>query len=352
MILKCRLIAFTFPLSLFFLSSYAADAEDKSILEMIKHAEPVSELEFNDELGYMPEGKTPFSGWVKKYYEDSDQVMYLARLHQGVVFETKAWYKNGNPCASKQYWTKDQLWGFSEDLISDIQFAFRAEPWRISSEEYHGEVIIWNDDGQKRHHWNYFRGKEHGLHTSWHDNGQKEIVLNYFYGILYGELKSWHANGQLKSQVEFIHGRPHGIDRSWYKDGRKHREVSFKYGELDGSQTTWSPDGQVRMKAINKKGFRWNADTYLPSGKVDPSIKLENGTGQWALYYENGQKRVHYKLTEGRILSAESWTPTGEESSKIEDGFGVIAVYHEDGSLVGYDLFENGIHSGFERAER
>jgi antitoxin component YwqK of YwqJK toxin-antitoxin module len=96
-----------------------------------------------EELRYAPDQNTPYTGWVKKIY-DNGQIEWLQQ------------YKDGKS---------------------------------------HGLQTLWHENGQKEGEVNYKDGREDGLATKWSENGQKTGEGNYKDGKADGVWTSYNDDG-------------------------------------------------------------------------------------------------------------------------------------------------------------
>ncbi len=257
----------------------------------------------------------PFSGWVKRRYDDSRRV---ARLWQykdgkpnGLYLE---WYKSGK---KKEYGTfKD---GKQEGLWTELRKnGWKKREYTYKDGEFDGPHASWHENGQKEIEGTYWavRNNSHnslnhpsaedsdgdglldgiyyriGLETSWHKNGQKHREGSYDKGgNKDGPWTAWHANGQKAIEETYKRGILDGLATQYYENGNKKVEGTFKGGSLDGPYAEWHENGQKRLETTVKDG----------------------PDGPYTTWYENGQKAIESTWKDGKRISAKYWNRKGEE---------------------------------------
>lgn len=99
----------------------------------------------DEELYYQPNQETPYTGWVKAYYDTEDE---------------------------------------------DIRSLFQ-----VRNGKRHGPATRWYDNGQKSEEGTYTEGKVDGAWTFWHSNGQKRAEGTFTDGVGIG-WTAWTEDGQ------------------------------------------------------------------------------------------------------------------------------------------------------------
>ena len=143
-----------FFLTLLFLVGCSEDVEeedidiDEAIIdEAIIDAVDAEIIQDRNGLFYLPNTETPYTGWVKGYYSDSEQL------------EIRYHVKNGE---------REGLW------------------------------TEWYKNGQKKLEGIYKVGKREGLWASWYENGQKHSECTYKASSLVGCVDVWNEDGTVK----------------------------------------------------------------------------------------------------------------------------------------------------------
>jgi antitoxin component YwqK of YwqJK toxin-antitoxin module len=155
------LIAVAYSLLVSPLGAEPPDLDDKVVRErIIAEAIPMSQLEKrgepDEELRYLPNKQTLYSGWAKDLY-DSGQVQQVAQIkdgkRQGPYTE---WYENGQKSWECTY-KDDNLEGLS---------------------------VEWYESGQKSSEFTYKGGKENGSCISWHEDGEVNGMPTFKDGVI------------------------------------------------------------------------------------------------------------------------------------------------------------------------
>jgi antitoxin component YwqK of YwqJK toxin-antitoxin module len=179
------LIAVAFGLLLAPLCAEPPDLDDKAVRDRIlAEAIPMSQLEKRGEPGeellYLPDEQSGYSGWVKILY-DNGQIHGLGQAKDGKM---------------------------------------------------DGLVTRWHDNGEKKEEGTFKDGKEEGPFTYWYENGQKESEATFKDGKLEGLVTVWYENGQKKQEVTYKDDKKNGLFTEWTEDGVKIGEVTYKDGVI------------------------------------------------------------------------------------------------------------------------
>ena len=177
--MKLMLQNFTLPLTLIYVLCFcflgcSADEEENpsdalllseaDLEQLIAQALDADKLQTRgpegEELFYQPNQETPYTGWVKEYYDDEE-----------------------------------------EDIRSLVS---------VRNGKLHGPSTNWYDNGQKSEEGTYTEGKEDGMWTFWYENGQKLSEGTYKKGELDGAWTFWYENGERKVEGTYKDGRRDG----------------------------------------------------------------------------------------------------------------------------------------------
>jgi len=192
--MKALIIAFFASLLLFGCGSSDLD-DPKTLDDIIAKAIDEDKLQergkVGEELCYIPNAQTPYSGWAKSIYENG-QVKQLRQL------------KDGKP---------------------------------------EGLQTLWYQNGQKKEEANFKDGKLDGLVTWWYQNGQKSQEQNWKDDKKNGLEIEWDQNGQKEEEENWKDGKKDGLSTEWYDNGQKASEVIFK-DDKAVSATMWKPNGE------------------------------------------------------------------------------------------------------------
>lgn len=272
-----------------------------------------------EELVYLTNKQTPYTGWVKKMWENG-QVKELGHFKNGELDGLKnTWYENGQKENEATYKKGRRngvctRWWNSGHKHNEINYKY-------------GEIekgIIWNSRGIKIGELKQKDGEL--LRTFWIE-GHWDIKYeqNYKEGEVY-LCTGWYENGQKHSVINFIKGKQNGLRTLWYKNGQKKEEGNFKYHreggpKKHGSHTYWYKTGDKSHEVYHVNGRWMSALSWKPNGKKCPDTNLENGNGLVILYGENGpeKKRSSYKNGYPVSLKKEIVKPTVVEAKNTKD---------------------------------
>lgn len=141
-----------------------------------------------------------------------------------------------------------------------------------------------------------------------------------------GWVKDTHPNQKLKSLGYLKNGHKQGLWINWYQDGILQSKKGWKNDFLQGKFKYWYPNGKLKVKGQTK------------GREVD---------GVWRQFYRNGNKHHESINNVGKLVSHKIWKINGElcEESKVENGTGTYVLYDENGSQIKRVTFKDGIFS-------
>jgi antitoxin component YwqK of YwqJK toxin-antitoxin module len=291
------------------------DLDDETLNRIIAEAIDGDTLqkrgEKGKELEYAPNEQTPYTGWVKRMYDngqikglgqckdgkrnglstrwdENGQKMAEGSWKDGKLFSAVAWKPNGEKCPVTKI-DKDGngvVVMYNEDGTEEGRAILKD-----------GEMVSlmqtqWHENGQKESESTLKDDKPDGLWTYWHENGQKGREETYKDGSLEG-VSEWYESGQKKSESTF-EGENElsevATEWEWYSNGQKKSESIYKDGELNGPAVEWHENGQKAWEGAYK------------DGKAD---------GLQTEWYENGQKSLEGTFKDGEEISFKSWDEDG-----------------------------------------
>jgi antitoxin component YwqK of YwqJK toxin-antitoxin module len=141
-----------------------------------------------------------------------------------------------------------------------------------------------------------------------------------------GWVKDTHPNQKLKSLGYLKNGHKQGLWINWYQDGKLQSKKGWKNDFLQGKFKYWYPNGKLKVKGQTK------------GREVD---------GVWRQFYRNGNKHHESINNVGKLVSHKIWKINGElcQESKVENGTGTFVLYDENGSQIKRVTFKDGIFS-------
>jgi antitoxin component YwqK of YwqJK toxin-antitoxin module len=249
--MKALIIAFFASLLLFGCGSSDLD-DPKTLDDIIAKAIDEDKLQergkVGEELCYIPNAQTPYSGWAKSIYENG-QVKQLRQLKDGKL---------------------------------------------------EGLQTFWYEHGQKKEEANFKDGIEDGLSTEWYDNGQKKEEANFKDGKLDGLVTWWYQNGQKSQEQNWKDDKKNGLEIEWDQNGQKEEEENWKDGKKDGLSTEWYDNGQKASEVIFKDDKAVSATMWKPNGEKCPITNFVGGNGVVVEYNEkSGAVRRRWTFKNG-----------------------------------------------------
>jgi antitoxin component YwqK of YwqJK toxin-antitoxin module len=221
-----------------------------------------SKFYFNDKL---------FSGVAKDSYSSG-------------ITHNEFYYSNGIITLHREYNDKGQL-------ISSISLN--------ESEEKHGSVISYHNNGILAFEGNYQNGKEHGTIKYYRESGKLVKEENYKNGILHGDSKSYYENEGKAWEKKYNEGKLDGIQRLWEENQNgsngelyyfKGIEENYKDGILISKVEKCYDENYVETSCEAKKvikpiQFNYFNDDFFPYGIFDKEYgKI---IAQCLVYFEN-----------------------------------------------------------------
>jgi antitoxin component YwqK of YwqJK toxin-antitoxin module len=202
------------------------DLDDKAVLERIlAEAIPRSQLEKRgepgEELVYLPNEQSGYSGWVT----GGSPPDRLFRLRDGVLDgPSTEWYEDGQKQGERTY--KDGV--------------------------LNGPYTMWYQSGQQKSEGAYKDGESDRAYTRWYENGQKQEEGTYKDGVPHGPVTAWYEDGQKKAEGTYKDGKFDGPFTTWHENGQIKEESTYKDGVLDGLFTEWTENG-VKIGEVTYK---------------------------------------------------------------------------------------------------
>lgn len=163
------------------------------------------------------------------------------------------------------------------------------------------------------------------------------LTKEFMYGMMWlyvdddnetysGWVKDTHPNQNLKSLGYLKNGQKQGLWINWYEDGKLESKKGWNNDFLEGVFKYWHPNGKLKVMGRTK------------DGEVD---------GIWQQFYTNGNKHYESVNKVGKLVSKKIWKINGElcDESKVENGTGTFVLFDENGSRVKTVTFKNGTFS-------
>ncbi len=108
------------------------------------------------------------------------------------------------------------------------------------NEQFHGLVVSFWENGNKRDEADYKDGVIDGVSSAWHANGQLRQQSTLRMGVLASPILTWFDNGVLCAVEQYdADGRRAGTWYEWDMEGRPKRVDPYLNGVLNGVQQLW-----------------------------------------------------------------------------------------------------------------
>jgi antitoxin component YwqK of YwqJK toxin-antitoxin module len=185
------------------------------------------------------------------------------KLFNGVAFDTYSsgtlhnefFYTDGKFTLHKQYNEKGQL---------NVYISYNK------SEQQHGVMKIFYDNGKLKYEGNFNNGKEHGTIKFYRDSGKLVTEENYKNGVLHGYCKSYYENEDKAWEKKYNEGKLDGIQRFWEENqnGSKMGQIYYYKGFEENYN-----DGELVSK-VEKCFDKHYIETPCEIKTVQKNIKL------------------------------------------------------------------------------
>tara|TARA_A100001037_G_C15042267_1_gene586074 strand:+ start:257 stop:901 length:645 start_codon:yes stop_codon:yes gene_type:complete len=178
-------------------ASKQAEDKSKDSEKISAKAVDISKLQVRGNLAYLPNEKKPYTGWIKKLYDGSEQIEGLIEFKKGEPSEILLWYPNGSP------WFVAPLNTGSEaaevdlnEVISEAKTSDLLDATSALESRANGTLIKYFENGKKEWKVSYVDGKMHGTSIEYREDGSKEGESVYENGEFISS-KEWDEDGNL-----------------------------------------------------------------------------------------------------------------------------------------------------------
>lgn len=264
--------------------------------------------------------------WIQ-WHEDGTESLRATYEDDNQVGLSRAWYENGRKKSEINY--KDGkvatvvVWKPNGEKcpITNVKggngveaeyFEKQTEPNRfcwafiyMDGEKicWRPRQVSWHENGQMRFVASFLGEKRDGQWIEWFENGQMRFQGNFKDDNKDGPWTYWHENGRKQSEEIFRDGKLNGLAKEWDDQGRKETESSWKEGKMDGLLSRWYENGQKEGEANFKEGKLWSVVVWKPGGEKCSVTNVENGSGVWVLYEEDGIEESRRYYLDGKKAS-------------------------------------------------
>lgn len=176
----------------------------------------------------------------------------------------------------------------------------------------------------------------------------------YVNGKLQGPVSYYFPNGKVAAKSACTNDRINGKFIQYYLDGKESIVSNFLFSKLTGEQTLFYTSGKLRSKRNFVNDTLDGSETnYYENGKIQWSTNYKMGTehGSYKYYHENGQLWTEKIHVEGLLMSATTFSDTGEqiENGTLENGNGTLKHFQKSGELYLIETYEDGVLVSEER---
>jgi hypothetical protein len=158
-----------------------------------------------------------------------------------------------------------------------------SNPWGDSGPmpptHYTGVWYRWHSNGRLSFEEHYADGKLDGPFRAWDRAGRQWLETAYRSGRYHGDYILFYDNGATNRVGHYFDDKKTGHWLHFYPDGKKWSESFFSdRGVFDGQQTAWNTNGAVVFTQTWHKGEPW-----------DGRFTLQRGTNWFRDQYESGK---------------------------------------------------------------
>ncbi len=287
------------------------------------------------------------SGYYVSYF-DNDKMKSQGWHENGLAQKKwKNYYKNGT-LKSENFYHNGNLHGKQINYAVDGQI-FSQENYKfgrlLSEADYdsNGKVlneINFSETGNEKsiilHHSNkniksqtsYKNGLKHGAYFEFDVNGYKRVEGNFINGEASGKWIWYRSDGKISSETTFVQGLFHNKYIRYYENGNIEDSYVYILGDRFGQSISYAEDGKTITRLTNylndkshgKKIFyddegrlqiirfyefdKLIGYSYLnKEGDEIPMIEINNETGKFVSYYNNGNISRAFEIKNGKFIN-------------------------------------------------
>jgi antitoxin component YwqK of YwqJK toxin-antitoxin module/Tfp pilus assembly protein PilF len=338
--------------------------------EYFENGEEASELDYHsgDRDGYLKSyfanGTLRSEGWYVSGNKQGDWYEYNQR---GVV-QSHRYFINGELHGIQEYFDergrKDEETFFKDlnvwtrtrfDSTGNVIYKYESDNGNgiyefkypggqpLVHQEYKGGILNgkterYTMDGTKTVETTFINGDQHGERKEFYENGKISLDATYAYNARHGKATNYWENGAVRSEEIYFNGELDGPQKYYYENGTLMKEGTWVMGNLEGELKLYSDDGALEFIRYYNNGNILGYSYLDKDGKPVPMIPLENASGKFTAYYQNGNKSIEGEYLNGRFNgNVVEYFSNGkvaeDENYKIGDYEGVQKYYYHNDSL-------------------
>lgn len=118
--------------------------------------------------------------------------------------------------------------------------------------------------------------------------------------------------------------------------------VLFNYGCNNDIKTDYYDNGSIKKRySLKNNNFHGNIEYYYSDGAPHVFGKFNSGemTGTWKYYYSNGELQSIQKYRNGKNISIDFWTISGDHI--VKDGNGTAELLFPNGQIMSRMSYKN-----------
>lgn len=339
--------------------------------EFYENGEESSELDYHSGerdgylKSYFPNGTLRSEGWFVKGDKQGDWYEYNQR---GAV-QSHSYFLNGELHGFQEYfdergrkdeeaffknrnvWTRTRfdstgtvIYKYESDNGNGVYDFKYANGQSFIRQEYQGGILNGKTerylmDGTKTVETSFVNGNQHGTRKEFFEiNGKISLEAEYAYSDRHGKVTNYWENGAVRSVENYYSGNLDGVQKYYYDNGTLMKEGTWHMGYLDGELKLYSDDGSLELIRYYSNGNILGYSYPDKDGKPVAMIPLENASGKFTAYYQNGNKSIEGEYLNGRfngnvIEYFSNGKVAEDENFKAGDYEGVQKYYYRNDSL-------------------
>jgi len=202
----------------------------------------------------------------------------------------------------------------------------------------------------------YIDGTRDSVSVNYFPDGTLRSKGSYHNGDKTGEWKYYNEAGDITREEQYNNtGDLDGITKSYAPGNSLRVEYSYKDGSKDGPQKYFGETGRTALILYYDDGDLAGYSYEGKDGKMQPEIKIKNGTAKITAYYSNGQKSAETEFEQNMIKgSLKIFYSNGqlaeERNVKCFDLDGPFKRYNPDGKLAYEATYKDDEELGAERS--
>ena len=180
--------------------------------------------------------------------------------------------------------------------------------------------------------------------VTYHKNGQVSLTTSYKNGLMEGIKNEFYDNGQLLSSVNYFMGLKEGIENVYYFSGELHFEKMYKNGNLTDERRFDKEGAEVFYMFVDDSYAFTSKSDLTKITKIIEDYETGIQTEDWSYVRVVGNKPVTGKIVsfkENESIDFEGFLINGQENG--------IFKYYDNGKLIGYENYSDGLLNGITR---